>query len=181
VRAELTEVVLGGSPEPWERLGLAGTRDVRFTFAPAQPPGIVSLGLTGLRRRDVDGVPVHDAPRGGTEGARAGLDHVVVLTDDLERTTARLKAARVDHRRTDPEPPRAFFVLGPALLELVEHGDRVTPWGLTLVVGDLGAYTEHTGPAKDAVQPGRRIATVRAETGLGLPVALMTPRRLPST
>jgi hypothetical protein len=29
-------------------------------------------------------------------------------------------------------------------------------------------------PPKDAVQPGRRIATVSSEVGLGLPVALMT-------
>jgi hypothetical protein len=28
---------------------------------------------------------------------------------------------------------------------------------------------------KDAVQPGRRIATVRKQAGLGLPVALITP------
>ena len=34
---------------------------------------------------------------------------------------------------------------------------------------------EHVGRIKDAVQPGRRIATVRDSAGLGLPVALMTP------
>jgi hypothetical protein len=28
---------------------------------------------------------------------------------------------------------------------------------------------------KDAVQPGRRISTVKASAGLGIPVALMTP------
>jgi hypothetical protein len=33
------------------------------------------------------------------------------------------------------------------------------------------------GDIRDAVQPGRRIATVRREAGLGVPVALMTPRR----
>ena len=33
------------------------------------------------------------------------------------------------------------------------------------------------GPPKDAVQPGRRIATVSPEAGLGTALALMSPRR----
>jgi hypothetical protein len=47
---------------------------------------------------------------------------------------------------------------------------------VTLVVADVDVPRPHVGPAKDAVQPGRRIATVRREAGLGVPVALMTPR-----
>jgi hypothetical protein len=53
-------------------------------------------------------------------------------------------------------------------------------WGLVVNVEDLDAACALIGPdrvssPKDAVQPGRRIATVRSEVGLGLPVALMTP------
>ena len=53
-------------------------------------------------------------------------------------------------------------------------------WGLVINVEDLDAAAEHIGPdgigaVTPAVQPGRRIATVRAELGLGVPVALMTP------
>jgi hypothetical protein len=33
---------------------------------------------------------------------------------------------------------------------------------------------EKLGEVHDAVQPGRRIATVRREAGLGVPVALIT-------
>lgn len=52
-------------------------------------------------------------------------------------------------------------------------------WGLVLIVDDLDAAHELLGAdrisaPKDAVQPGRRIATIRTEVGLGMPVALMT-------
>jgi hypothetical protein len=54
-------------------------------------------------------------------------------------------------------------------------------WGLTLVLAELErAVTElgsRSGTIRDAVQPGRRIATVRPEAGLGLPVALISPPR----
>jgi hypothetical protein len=48
-----------------------------------------------------------------------------------------------------------------------------------LIVADLDAACDLIGPdrispPKNAVQPGRRIATIRADVGLGLPVALMT-------
>ena len=54
-------------------------------------------------------------------------------------------------------------------------------WGLALVAPDLEATAaglgEHVGEARAAVQPGRRIATLRRSAGLSLPVALMSPRR----
>ena len=34
---------------------------------------------------------------------------------------------------------------------------------------------ERAGEVRDAVQPGRRIATLRRSAGLAIPVALMTP------
>ena len=72
---------------------------------------------------------------------------------------------------------------GGLIVELVERPDLpagpATFWGLVLIVDDLDAAHELLGAdrisvPKDAVQPGRRIATVRSEVGLGLPVALMT-------
>ncbi len=57
------------------------------------------------------------------------------------------------------------------LVELVE-ADREGLWGITFVARDVDRHPN----AKDAVQPGRRIATVRREAGLGCPVALITPR-----
>jgi hypothetical protein len=37
------------------------------------------------------------------------------------------------------------------------------------------ALAPHAGEARPAVQPGRRIATVRRSAGLAAPVALMSP------
>ena len=52
--------------------------------------------------------------------------------------------------------------------------------GLVINVADLDGLCERLGegivsPAKDAVQPGRRIASVRQPVGLGMAVALMSP------
>jgi hypothetical protein len=72
----------------------------------------------------------------------------------------------------------AFLRLGPTILEVVERGgDPPRLWGLVVVVPELEGLGPLVGPAKDAVQPGRRIATVTPEAGLGTALALMTPRR----
>lgn len=52
-------------------------------------------------------------------------------------------------------------------------------WGLALVAPDLDATVaelggDRVGEARAAVQPGRRIATLRRSAGLSAPVALMT-------
>jgi hypothetical protein len=69
------------------------------------------------------------------------------------------------------------------IVELVERPDLPTGpasfWGLVLIVDDLDAAygligSDRISAPKDAVQPGRRIATIRADVGLGLPVALMS-------
>ena len=116
------------------------------------------------------------------------MDHLVVFTPDLERTTAALEEIGVERRRVreveaDGSPLRqGFFRLGEVILEVVEHAD-VEPgparfWGITFAVADLDAAAEllgdRLGSIRDAVQPGRRIATVRSEAGLGLPVALIS-------
>ena len=121
-----------------------------------------------------------------------GLDHVVVTTPDFDRTAAALAQAGMPLRRVRDAPGgfrQGFRRLGPAILELVEAGDDSaagdTPsgpahfWGLVVIVSDLDALAERLGDnlasAKDAVQPGRRIATLRQSAGLGEAVAFMTP------
>jgi sensor domain CHASE-containing protein len=77
----------------------------------------------------------------------------------------------------------AFRRLGPAILELVEAIDAPAGparfWGLVVVVTDLEALAarlgDRLGSIRDAVQPGRRIATVRESAGLGQAVAFMSP------
>jgi hypothetical protein len=125
----------------------------------------------------------------------AALDHVVAITPALDRTVAALQAAGLDLRRVREEPtpagaPRqAFFRLGETILEVVQEpqeaiergGGTDRPaffWGLALVAPDLDATVaalgEHASPIRPAVQPGRRIATLRRSAGLALPVALMS-------
>ena len=79
---------------------------------------------------------------------------------------------------------RAFTASARGLIvELVERPEipdgPAAFWGLVVIVADLDAACDLLGPdrisaPKDAVQPGRRIATIRSDAGLGLPVALMT-------
>jgi hypothetical protein len=124
------------------------------------------------------------------------LDHVVAITPALDRTVAALQVAGLDLRRVRDEPtpagaPRqAFFRLGEVILEVVQapedaierSGGAEGPaffWGLAFKVADLDATVAAIGEEccsgpRPAVQPGRRIATLRRSAGFALPVALMT-------
>jgi hypothetical protein len=172
-------IVLGDPPEAWEALGF----DVR--------EGIVALGeerlqLTGrgggilevtapIEAGEPDGLPLRNGPHHPAEpsahpnGAFA-VDHVVVLTGSLDRTVSALQAAGLDLRRRDER--MAFLRLGSYILEVVERDDPPRFWGLVVVVDDPEAVPG-AGPAKNAVQPGRRIATVK---GLGTALAVMSRR-----
>jgi catechol 2,3-dioxygenase-like lactoylglutathione lyase family enzyme len=123
------------------------------------------------------------------------IDHVVAISPDLERSIAAMQDAGLDLRRVREQPtpagaPRqAFFRLGHEILELVQepvevlarHADTDRPvqfWGLALLVEDLDRCVEqltpHVSDVRPAVQPGRRIATVRRSAGLAVPIALMS-------
>ncbi len=123
------------------------------------------------------------------------IDHVVAISPDLDRTAATLQAAGLDLRRIREQPtpagaPRqAFFRLGAEILEVVQEPDEIAAraggrgrpaffWGLALRCADLDATVAALGDGvseiRAAVQPGRRIASVRRVAGLALPVALMT-------
>jgi hypothetical protein len=196
-------LVVGGLPEPWTRLGLTvvdGTIPLFGTgirLDEAAPPGLVRWSLSGVPDesvRDIDGLVTEVVPRAipmlveHANGA-IGLDHVVVTTNDLERTCAAVETATgapLRRVREVGEIRQGFHRLGGGglIVEVVERaGLPDAPawfWGLVLNVEDLDVAAEligadGIGPVNDAVQPGRRIATVRAELGLGLPVALMTP------
>lgn len=155
--------------------GLPTERTERPAPAPAPAPA--------------DETPAH--PNGIT-----GLDHVVAITPALERTVGALEAAGLDLRRVREEPtpagaPRqAFFRLGAVILEVVQEppeaiergGGPDRPaffWGLAFTAPEIeatvAAIGESASEVRDAVQPGRRIATLRRSAGLGLPVALITP------
>jgi hypothetical protein len=134
-------------------------------------------------------------------GAMA-IDHVVVTTPDFDRTAQSLAAAEMPLRRIRDVTGAAgsgedgaggrraggsfrqgFRRLGPAILELVEVPNGPPGparfWGLVVVVTDLealrGQLSPHVSEIRDAVQPGRRIATLDAAPGISPRIAFMDP------
>jgi hypothetical protein len=208
VTVTIDELVVADAPEAWSALGFEVDGDtcvlgeVRIRLAGADAGekvagwslrGIAGTGLDGLPTTISDR-PAPDAPAPHPNGV-TGIDHVVAISPDLERTVAALEGAGLDLRRIREEPtpagaPRqAFFRLGAVVLEVVQEpaeateragGDRPAFfWGLALLAPDLDATVARlgdlAGDARPAIQPGRRIATLRRGAGLALPVALMTP------
>jgi len=174
------------------RLRLAGTEDGRR---------IRTWSLHGVPTalRDVDGLPTVAAanPPAAPPSAVAhpngtrSIDHVVVASPDVDRTVQALAALGLTPRRertTDSygAPMRQlFFRLGEVVLELVgleepTGDDPAAFFGLALTVDDLdaaaGLLGDGLGSIKDAVQDGRRIATLRhRDLGMSVAVALMSP------
>ncbi len=192
----LRALEIGDAPEAWAALRFAvrdgacriGGVSLELTGAGGGIRGWTLAGadgrpaLDGLPTRWSDAAPAPAALAGHPNGA-ASLDHVVVLTGDLDRTTAAFGAvgAEVRRIREPPEAParQAFLRLGEVIAEVVEAGeDPPRFWGLVVVVADLEAAAARLGDAlgsiRPAVQPGRRIATVRREAGLGVALALMS-------
>ena len=162
-------------------------------------PGLAGFRLSGpgdgAKAGDIDGVPCQWAPAEAPLfavhplGAQA-IDHVVLATDDLTRTcgaVADVTGAPLKRIREAGTMRQGFHRVGGLIVEVVEmpgadpSGEPGAHlWGVTLTVDDLDAAYELLGPdrlsePRDAVQPGRQIATVRGTAGLGLPVALMSP------
>ena len=164
--------------------------------------GIVGWSLRGLPPEnsldDLDGIPttrsdaVIATPATHANGVTA-IDHVVLMSPDLDRTVEALAAVGVEPRRQrDAElggrPIRQiFFRLGEVIVEVVGSPDTAsegpsTLWGLTYVVTDIDAtasfFGDRTAPVKDAVQPGRRITTLRHhELGMSVRTAMISARR----
>ena len=203
VRLGLT-VVEGADGAPTIPLFGTGIR-----IDPAAPAGLVRWQLSGL----TDGSGTDSSRGGGPPGlfeidglvteavspatpvfvdhpsGAVGLDHVVVSTNDLDRTCSAIEGATGAPLRRVREVGairQGFHRLGGGglIVEVVEHAGLADGpasfWGLVVNVEDLDAAAARRGPdvigdVKPAVQPGRQIATVREGVGLGLPVALMTP------
>jgi hypothetical protein len=156
--------------------------------------GMCAWSLAGIGSGGgIDGLATHSAPRDPSVATGSGahrnrvttIDHLVVTSPDCQRTIDALQAVGLEPRRTRTHGSmrQTFFRLGPVILELVgppaPDGDGPARfWGIAFTVDDLDATAaflgEHLGPVKDAVQPGRRIASLRKEAGLAVPVAFMS-------
>lgn len=191
----LVGLTLGDAPQRWSALGFAVHGDVLTLNGVHLQLGAPGRGIAGWAldgcNDEIDGLPmVSAAPtaqRVEHPNGAVGLDHVVVLTPDFDRTSAALNSAGLPLRRIrhveQGDFRQGFRRLGPCILELVEARDAPAGparfWGLVVVVADLEALAQRlgdrVGPVKAAVQPGRHIATLRPEAGLGQAVAFMDP------
>jgi hypothetical protein len=178
-----------------------GTTDVVLTGGGGAAEGITGWTVAGAipAADGLDGLPTRIGAGSATRApahpnGAVAIDHVVIATPDTARTFEALEAAGFVLRRVrDAGTPQrslrqGFLLFADTLLEVVgppepEDGAGQAParfWGITLVVPDLeaaaAAFGPHLGAPRDAVQAGRRIATVAREAGLGARVALMTPR-----
>jgi hypothetical protein len=203
VTPELAALTLADPPKRWADLGFSARGSevslggVRLRLG-APGAGIVGWVVAGIESiSDIDGLPTEvttrDPPASvAHENGALAIDHVVVTTTAFDRTAAALDQAGMPLKRTITTPKEsrmAFRRLGPAILELVEVTEGPPSparfLGLVVVVDDLDALAtrlgDRLGQVRDAVQPGRRIATLRESAGLGQAVAFMTPElRSPS-
>jgi hypothetical protein len=207
----LVELRVSAEPDAWRAAGvpldghgIGWLGSVRLRIDPTLGrPGLRSWVLDiepGTAISEVDGLPTEmgaAASRSpvdldGVLGV-AGIDHVVVVTPDLDRTVVamedrlRVPLLRIREGEAGGSPVRqAFFRLGEVILEVVSGGGPSRPdhdaaifYGLALTVNDLDAAARHLGdrlgPMKPAVQRDRWIASVRRDAGLGTAVALMSP------
>jgi hypothetical protein len=201
------ELFIAAAPDGWRAAGFSvegetcevGTVRLRLEGDGAGR-GITRWSLRDAESLELDGLETaaSQAPpaAGGTQpNGTIAIDHVVVISPDLDRTTDVLQQAGLDLRRVregaTPGGSRrqAFFRMGELILEVVQApedtniaADPSGParlWGISFLVESLesaaAALGENLGEPRDAVQRGRRIATVSSAARLGTAVAFMTP------
>jgi hypothetical protein len=200
VTSQIDELRLRADPAAWSAVGFA-VEDGRTLLGTVPLLFAEQTGwtLSGPRSADFDGLPTELTTARPAVPSRiehpnsaVAIDHIVVFTPSLQRSIDAFESAGVRCRRVrevgppDQQLRQAFFRFGEVIAEVVEVPEgQAGPdgaarfWGLTITVADLDGAVAELGPLcgtiRDAVQPGRRIATLKREAGLGLPVALITP------
>ncbi|MEL7155800.1 MAG: glyoxalase, partial [Actinomycetota bacterium] len=200
----LAELHIGDAAEHWSALGFdvvagrcrLGTIDVTLTGPEA------GRGIHGWAWRDTAGpVGVGDVPTasvhtpiperaGPHPNGAVGLYYVVLFGPSWAEAAAELTALGLDPGQGRPmgSSPganlRSLADAGDVAVEVIgpvetdpARGWRL--WGTIVEVADLDATAAHLGPRlrpiKDAVQPGRRIATLERSAGSSVALAFMGP------
>ena len=203
-QARISELVVGGGAHNWALIGIsfdenncAALGDVALRLDTSLEPGLHSWVLQGadVSVSSIDGVATSHKI-GETQLAASvqpdfdlgviGIDHVVINTPDLMRTSDALFAVtgaplkRV--RDAGNNVQQGFHRLGNVVVEIVTaptmRPGPASLWGFVLNVKDIYAVANHVGPdvlsiPKPAVQAGKLIGTFRSSVGLGVPLALM--------
>ena len=151
-------------------------------------------GIATARSDGCGAVPSVASPAAPAEHANGvtAIDHVVLLSPDPDRTVAAMGAVGERPRRErrgelgGQSIRQIFFRFGEVIVEVVgapvAAGDGPsTLWGITYVTADIDAtaafFGERTAPVKPAVQPGRRITTVRhRELDISVRTAMISAR-----
>lgn len=196
----LKELVVGDEPAVWESLGFVVDGDrcrvghVDIVFDPSVGKGIRKWTLVGEGPDAIDGVPTAWSttgvePAGAHPNGIYEIDHVVLTSPDHQRTIDALENLGINMRRqretgTYGAPMlQTFFKLGEPILELIgpkePMGDTAARFfGLAFTSEDLELTAKTMGdalhPSKDAVQPGRRIATLDKAAGSTIGIAIMS-------
>ncbi|MFZ0042340.1 MAG: hypothetical protein WAK93_13600 [Solirubrobacteraceae bacterium] len=197
-RPELAALAIADSPERWSALGFEVT-DGRVRLGAVELSlGAQGRGITGWTLRNVDAALADGGVDGLVTAATSappvdglvhpngaiGVDHVVVTTPHFDATAAALQRAGMPFRRIRDSGGgvrQGFRRLGPVILEVVDApGTPATAfWGLVVVVNDLDGLRRqldpHLSAIRDAVQPGRHIATLDRGAGLSTRLAFMDP------
>ncbi len=201
----VVDVEVGDPPDVWARAGFSVDADavcrvgaVRIRLL-GSGRGIVGWSLSGLPpddvRFDLDGIPttrsgaVAVAPAEHANGVTT-IDHIVLLSPDLGRTVELLATVGATPRRRrdgqlDGRPiQQIFFRFADVIVEVVGSAETAsdgpsTLWGITYNVADIDATADYFGdrttPVKQAVQPGRRITTLRHhELGMSVRSAMIS-------
>ena len=120
-----------------------------------------------------------------------GIDHVVIQTGDVDRTVSAFAALGIDERRSTisdtgaGQRRQSFLWAGRVILEVIgpvhdTMASAASIWGLAMVSSNLQTtchvFEENLSTPRDAVQPGRKIATVRTDDlDISVPLAILSP------
>jgi len=200
----LQRLIIGDEPDAWRTAGFTVEDDkvvlgktILELAGSSGGRGILAWSLDGVGA-EVDGlatVIVPDHYRAVPQQHRNlvfAIDHVVVRTNNFDRTVPAFVELGMDERKTQTfnvdgvERRQSFFWAGRVIVELVgpaiaEDGPAAASfWGLALVSANLEIANNELGEAlsepKDAVQPGRKIATLKTkDLDISVPIAFMSP------
>ena len=202
VEPTIAELHVGDDPTAWERLGfcinenrsLIGRTEVVFSDGPR---GIHSWVLRNSMPSQFGSIPTTltenpvPNPSAAHPNGSIGFHHVVLMVPafDIGKTALSNAGVQVEQGRPFGSTEKAMLRSAPKMgdieLELIgpESEDRSRHWqlwGLVVAVSDIDATSELLGDllgqVKPAVQPHRRIATLKKEAELGVAVAFLGPK-----
>ena len=196
----LDRLIIGDEPTTWSAAGFTVTsstvvlgKTVVELRGAHGPRGILGWALRGVDS-DLDGLntiaePDHKAqPATPHPNCAFSIDHIVIESDDPARTARAFEAIGMSERKRtvidvpDGTREQRFYWAGRVIVELVgpSRNPGTTFWGLAIATADLetacSTLAPHCGEPRDAVQAGRKIATVRTkELDISVPLAFMSP------